>query len=300
MKLVFLWLMAILIFSEHCYCQLPKIDSPGTTSDSNLNDTYLRHISLIPKNRSYNDILNDLLVGNQYVNYKKDADRAFNLPRKGNGKEWLFYLLAVDILLLGIFRAFYSKYFNNIFRVFFNTSLRQNQLTDILLQARLPSLIFNLIFIVNGGLYLWLVLMKFSPPKSAYTSILPLLCVATLGVIYIGKFFTLKILGWITGMAEPADTYIFVIFLINKIIGIILLPFIIMLAFSPVHWERGLTFLSFAVVLLLFLLRFYRSYGLLENQFTLNRFHFLIYVIALEVIPVLILYKMTMNSSILA
>ena len=64
----------------------------------------------------------------------------------------MFYLIAGIVLLLAFFKYFNSRYFTNLFRVFFNTSLRQSQLTDQLLQAKLPSLLFNLFFILSGGI----------------------------------------------------------------------------------------------------------------------------------------------------
>jgi hypothetical protein len=291
---LFLVFVVLLVFSTTS-AQVIDNDSSGTNF---LKDTSQR-VPTETEARSYDDIMKDILNSNRNINYAGSAVTAINMTRQSNGKEWLFYILATDILLLGIFKVFYSKYFNNIFRVFFNTSLRQNQLTDILLQARLPSLIFNLFFIVNAGIYLWLVINTYSVHVSVTPVVFLLICIAALGIIYVGKFFALKIMGWVTGMAEPADTYIFVIFLINKIIGIILIPFIVLLAFAPTPWEKGLTFLSLAIILLLILLRFYRSYGLLEHQFTLNRFHFFIYVLALEVLPVLILYKIAIKMTLI-
>ena len=296
-KLLFFCL--VLFNNNAAPCQ--QVDSLGlfkNNSSVNVNDSSIKNDSgLAIKHKTYDSTLADLLQLNQHINYSNAAVPVLNLEKSDTGKEGLFYLLAVDILLLGFFKLFYTKYFNNIFRVFFNTSLRQNQLTDILLQARLPSLIFNLFFIVNAGIYFWLILNRYSLHIPGYNNIMfPLFCIGFLGIIYGGKFLILKIIGWLTGMNDAADTYIFITFLINKIIGIMLVPFIILLAFGPLSWQLGITLLSVALILLLFLMRFYRSYGLLEHQFTLNRFHFFIYVLALEIIPVLILYKMVSNS----
>ena len=59
-------------------------------------------------------------------------------------------------------------------------------------------------------------------------SILPLLIifgcyfciVARLAVIYLVKFVGLKIIGWLFNMRHAADSYIFIVFIINKVIGI--------------------------------------------------------------------------------
>ncbi|MBK7884324.1 MAG: hypothetical protein IPJ81_11420 [Chitinophagaceae bacterium] len=59
-------------------------------------------------------------------------------------KNTVFYILTGLVLLLGILKVLYYRYFQTLFRVFFNTSLRQSQLTDQLLIAKLQSLIFNI------------------------------------------------------------------------------------------------------------------------------------------------------------
>jgi hypothetical protein len=235
--------------------------------------------------------LDSLLKDNKFLN--TDTPAAFPIKQKlKNGKEFLFYLLSIVVLFLALFKIFYNKYFNNIFRVFFNTSLRQNQLTDILLQAKLPSLIFNIFFVISGGLYAWLIFNYYQ--NSVH--ILPWLPILVLGIIYAGKFIVLKLTGWISGMESATNQYTFVIFLINKIIGIVLIPFIILLAFAPANWFNIISILSFCVIGILFLLRYLRSYGSVQAELKINRFHFLLYIIGMEVLPVLIIYKLIVRS----
>ena len=90
---------------------------------------------------------------------------------------------------------------------------------------------------------------------------------------------------------EVTNTYIFIIFLINKILGIVLLPFIVVMAFSvPVLIKvSALTAILFTV--LMFLLRFFRSYGLLQNQLKISHAHFIMYIVGIEIVPVLLIYK---------
>jgi len=239
----------------------------------------------------YQAILNRLLKKNKFINLtlKPVASKANKEHRRG--KEYLFYLLSTIILLFGFFKVFYSQYFDNIFRLFFNTSLRQNQLTDLLLQARLPSLIFNLFFIISSGLYLWLLLNYFHFVSEVNNNKVLAFCVLSIGFIYIGKFCVLKFIGWVTGVSEALDTYIFIIFLVNKITGIVLIPFIIILAFASRPWQESIVILSFLIVGILFFLRFIRSYNLLQHQLSLSKIHFLLYIVSLEVIPILVVYK---------
>ncbi len=239
--------------------------------------------------------LDSFLKQNKYLNNATPVSLVIKQKNK-SGKEFLFYLLGLVILLLALFKVFYSGYLNNIFRVFFNTSLRQNQLTDLLLQSKLPSLIFNAFFIISSGLYAWLVLDHYHMLKQSNNYSFIALSILFMATIYIGKFLSLKLIGWISGMGVATDQYIFVIFLINKMIGILLIPFIILLAFAPANWLPVIIISSFCVLAIFFILRYLRSYGLLQTQIKVNRFHFLLYIIGMEVIPILVIYKLVIQG----
>lgn len=211
--------------------------------------------------------------------------------RKEKNVDSLFYLIAGIVLLLAFFRYFYNRYFLNLFRVFFNTSLRQSQLTDQLLQAKLPSLLFNLFFVVSGGMYAYILLLHYELINEENRWVMIGISVAVIGLTYLVKYSTLKFTGWITGLKDITNTYVFVIFLINKIIGIFLVPFIVILTFSDPALVKIGVIVSLLSIVLFLLLRFFRSYGLLQNQLKISRFHFVLYIAGIEIIPLLLIYK---------
>ncbi|MEP7237079.1 MAG: DUF4271 domain-containing protein [Ferruginibacter sp.] len=211
--------------------------------------------------------------------------------KKNNSKDTMFYIIAGMILFLAFFKYFYNRYFTNLFRVFFNTSLRQSQLTDQLLQAKLPSLFFNLFFVVSAGIYVYILLSYYHFIDAENKLVLILFSITLVSLIYFIKFCILKFTGWITGLVEVADTYIFVVFLINKIIGVFLVPFIIILSFSDPALVNITVLISLMSIGIFLLLRFFRSYGLLQNQLKISRFHFLMYIIGIELLPLLLIYK---------
>ena len=211
--------------------------------------------------------------------------------RKARSQDIDFYLVAAMLLLLAFFKYFYNRYFTNLFRVFFNTSLRQSQLTDQLLQAKLPSLLFNLFFMVSGGMYVYILLHYYGLIGTDNNLALIFSSMALIGLIYFLKFCILKFTGWITGFEEVTNTYVFVIFLINKIIGIFLVPFIIILSFSDAGIVKTTALISLMSIGIFLLLRFFRSYGLVQNQLKINRFHFVLYITGIEILPLLLIYK---------
>ncbi|MEP7253379.1 MAG: DUF4271 domain-containing protein [Ginsengibacter sp.] len=245
--------------------------------------------------KSYHSVVNNLLLTNKYINIK-DAPVYLIIEKKQfEGKEFVFYILFTVVLILALFKTFYQAYFNNVFRVFFNTSLRQSQLTDQLLQAKLPSFILNIFFTICAGIFLWLLFTYYRPPQQINRQLLLVVCILGVGILYFVKYCILKFVGWVSTMQDTVDSYIFIIFLVNKISGIVLVPFLVILAFSLPMWVHYITTVAVFVIALFFLSRYIKTYGALENKVPLNAFHFLVYVMAMEIIPILILYKVTID-----
>lgn len=169
--------------------------------------------------------------------------------------------------------------------------MRQGQLTDQLLQAKLPSLFFNIVSVISGGLFIYFLLQYFKLLHANQPLKIIGICIVSLAIIYFIKFIILKFIGWVTSSKEITNTYIFIIFLINKILGILLVPFVIVMAFSTLVLVKAAAIIALLLTALMFLMRFYRSYGLLHHQLNFNRLHFCIYIIGIEILPVLLIYK---------
>ncbi len=237
--------------------------------------------------------LDSLLTNNKYLNSKGKPESMAVQTKKRNYQVPLFYLLAGLVFLFGVFKSVYSRYFATLFRVFFNSSLRQSQLTDQLLQAKLPSLFFNFIFLASSAVYVYILFQRYQYFGEEFSWYLLGVCVTVITAIYLFKYIVLKFVGWLTGHSTEADTYIFVVFLINKIIGICLLPVIIVLSFSIYPVTYVFELVSFIIIGVLFLLRYIRSYSLLQSKLKVSRFHFLLFIFSFEILPILLIYKAT-------
>jgi len=295
-------LLILILFSNRTSSQ-----EAGDTLRNNLTDTLpvsadsakLKADTLAAGNhpavKSYGSVVNELLSSNKFINVKEPAVFFIAARKQRQGKEFVFYTLCTIVLILGLFKTFYGGYFNNLFRVFFNTSIRQTQLTDQLLQAKLPSFILNIFFAITTGFYIWLLFKNYHPPRFINSQVLLPVCIMGIGLLYFVKYCILKFMGWMSGMQQAADNYIFVIFLVNKIIGIILVPFIVLLAFSTPLWVNYTTFFSLILLGLFFLSRYIKTYGVLEYKFPLQPLHFIIYITALEIVPLLLIYKVALD-----
>jgi hypothetical protein len=113
-----------------------------------------------------------------------------------------------------------------------------------------------------------------------------------LAMIYAGKFILLKFFGWVFQLSQATDAYIFVVFSTNKVLGILLLPFSVLLAFTNGSVNAAAVTLSLIVVACLFAYRYFLAYISINRTVPLNVFHFLLYLAAAEIVPLLLINKL--------
>jgi hypothetical protein len=75
------------------------------------------------------------------------------------------------------------------------------------------------------------------------------------------------------------------------VLGIFLIPISILLYFSDKNLASFASLASMMGIGILLLLRFFRSYGLLQNQLKISRIHFLMYIMGMEILPLFLIYK---------
>lgn len=226
-----------------------------------------------------------------YYNFK-GKPRVLLLREAGAGNtDSVFYILFGLLFYYAIIRLFFYKYLHNITTLFFRATMRQQQLREQLSQAPLPSLFLNILFVSTGGMFLAFVgrFYEIMPEQNlwllwAYGCLLVL-------AIYLGKFIILKIIGWIFNVSNATDTYIFIIFMVNKMVGIFLVPVLILMAFPYGSFLPVIITLAFIMLALTLAYRFIISYKPIRNEIKVSRFHFFVYLCAFEIAPLLLIYK---------
>lgn len=211
--------------------------------------------------------------------------------KKWQGKESIFYSIIVLLLFFALIRNGFRRYLYDLFRTYFQTTIKQKQIKEQLLQNPLPSLLLNLFFAFSGGMFLALLLQYLNLATELNFWLLYLYCVLGLIIIYAVKFVFLKFFGWTFQLSEATDSYIFIVFTTNKIIGISLLPFLVLLSLTYGAVSQSAMTLSIIVVLGLLLYRMFLSYVSVSRIIRLSLFHFFLYLLAFELIPLLLINK---------
>jgi len=241
------------------------------------------------------DSMQRLLLSKSFLPIGKSDLIPSGYPKRQLKKGWVFYYLFLLLLLFASLKFVYPRYLTDLMRVFFRTSLKANQIKDQLVQSYWQSFLFNGLFLVSAGFYLYLLTQYFSVRTNLQQWLIPLSASAFLLILYVGKFLFLKISGWLFQIQNITETYIFIVFLVCKMLGVVFLPFLTIMAFAPPFIADAGVVVSLVLAGALLIYRFLLGYESIVGEVRLSRFHFMVYVLSMEVIPLLMVYRLLRN-----
>lgn len=239
-------------------------------------------------------LANNAIFKNTFQDQQDEIIPLIRDTRDSRIKTGLFYTLFGALFLLAILRVSFTKYFTDLFRAFFNPTLSQRQLREQLSQTPLPSFMLNLFFTVSAGIYVFLIFLHFNYLTTDQPLKLIPLFILIFMIIYSVKFVFLRFSGWLFGYDDLASGYIFTLYMVNKILGVGLLPFILVLAFCTPSIAGVALNISLILIILMFIYRYIRIFSLARNKIIFNKFHFFIYLCGFEIAPVLVIGKMVL------
>ena len=254
-------------------------------ADSNYN-LLKDYKSYFANNKNAFKLYNELVVKTEAAAIIFRIEQRFSLP----DKDYLFYSMLILLLLYAFVINLYPQYFPKLFSQFSQSSLRMMQNREQLLQNSLASLIMNICFILSFALMATLLIFnKHLLPLSFWQGYVYICLFFTF--LYLGKYLCLAIAGYIFNTRDLANTYIFVVFMVNKVLGILLIPFILILAFAKPVYHPIAIIGAGALSVLLILYRYLFSLTSVRNKLHISSFHFFLYLCAFEILPLLLLYK---------
>jgi hypothetical protein len=226
----------------------------------------------------------------QYLTAIKNDSRKEGQIRSQAYEDAQFYGLILLVFLLGITRSFFPSYLLNIFNLSFQPVFRQVQTRQQLSEQSISAVLLNLLFVLSGGMLVSMLALHFQKITYPFFQLF-LLASALLLVIYVVKYLFLEITGWAFQVKREAADYIFTVFLMNKVLGIMLIPCLMILAYCHDSWKPVVITACLCLIGLFFLLRYIVLMTRVRKALPVTAFHFLVYICAAEVMPLFLVYK---------
>jgi hypothetical protein len=157
-----------------------------------------------------------------------------------------------------------------------------------------PFYLLYVHFFVNIGLFGFLSLRAFTGDQFNSISSL-LIFILGAGAFYLLKNVVVNLLGWLFDCQKEASQYNFLILVFCCVLGLFLLPANMFLALKGTS-DSFLPFWVAAMILVFYLFRWARSIGLFGSFVAKNLFHILLYLCAVEILPIAVLVKLAISN----
>ena len=153
-----------------------------------------------------------------------------------------------------------------------------------------PAFMLNVLFVLCGGLFITL----FAELKRwSQLSFWELFVYATaiLLVIYFLKYIVISFTGWVFNVKDAAAEYRFVVFLINKVLAVLMIPFLFLIAYANDPLKNISVTIVICLSIFALFVRYLVSLARIRKNLSVTAFHFFIYLCAVEIVPLLVIYK---------
>jgi len=110
-------------------------------------------------------------------------------------------------------------------------------------------------------------------------------------LLFTCKHLALNIISNVLPISKDIKQYSFTIVIFGIILGLLLIPANVLIAFGSPGMTKILIYGSLTSILLLYLFRILRSLFIASRYITLHKFHFFMYLCTVEIAPLAVLVK---------
>lgn len=200
------------------------------------------------------------------------------------------------IALVGIFtwfRVFYYRIFNQLFGAYFNITTTNQIVRDESVLLQRASLFLSVISYMVMGLFVYQLseILRWNIPYLQSGLLRFIFFSVAIAASYSVKMIILRFFSNVFDLDKPVALYIFNVFLMVMMIGLLLLPVNILLAYASSQIREWVMWISVGIISLLFLYRLVRAVGIWIGIPGFSVFYLFLYLCAFEIAPLLIIWK---------
>lgn len=211
------------------------------------------------------------------------------------GQDWPFLLVLVGWSIFASLRFGFSKYIVQVFQSIFNYSVAARLYRERGYSSNFGVFRLNLIFFLFVPFPIYLIAKDNGVSLMGFSGIeFYLIVFAVVNAYFLLKLFLYKILGSVFSQRETTGELVFNMMLFNNVLGLVLLPVSTIHSMVPGFGIVSL-FLVPGLIVLFYLMSIIRSiyFAIREG---ISIFYLILYLCALEILPILLVTKMAVSA----
>lgn len=206
-------------------------------------------------------------------------------------RRFLFITVLVMLIVLTLLFTLFRLVISKAWQGFLNANILNQLYRERSLVTQAPYFILYSLFFLNAGIFAML-LTKYYNITIAQSNLGALaLCVGGIGGFFLMRHAILSLVGYIFPVKKETGTYSFSLTIFNIIMGLMLVPMILLVAYSPDYLSQTLIPVFLFILLGIYFYLLLRGILLANRYVLLHKFHFLLYICAVEIAPLMIVIK---------
>lgn len=209
------------------------------------------------------------------------------------GEGWVFIALVAIFILLMWLRRINPKKMWVYLSAFYNRRALNELFDEENLLSSPFSLILFLAFCLTGGLFITKAIGVVGGSQTTdftnYTTFG--LFAGGLLIVYAAKIIFIQLIGFIFKIYPLARQYAFNVYLLNNILGLMLIPLVALAYYTGAPADVWATYTGIALFALFFVLRFVKAFTIEGVAAPLNLLYLFLYLCTLEILPLVVAIK---------
>ncbi len=213
---------------------------------------------------------------------------------RNSNPDWIFLILVLVVGVLTYLRVFYRKNFFQIIAACFNNNLTNQIVRDENLLMQRASVMLNVTFSFIAAAFMYLISVHYDWSMDGMGTgfIRFIFLTVIVSSVFTLKFLALRFCAYLFHLGREMSTYIFNIFIINNLLGLILIPFIALILFGNILSASTLIMIALGLIVIAYLYRIGRGILIATRYPGFSPVYLFLYLCALEIAPLLVLLKL--------
>jgi hypothetical protein len=221
---------------------------------------------------------------------KKNKEKRSNDTRSG----FLFWMILGMMIVLSLLVTLYRSLLVKIYRAFANENILKLLQREQGAVISAPYLFFYILFFISAGIFAFQIAYHYETIGFEFKNLG--YCILGVAGFFLLKHILLIIIGFVFPVYKEVKQYSFTITVFSIILGIILIPFNIFVAFA----QDSLTFSgiigAFLAISAIYIYRGLRGIFIGSKFLAFHKFHFFMYICTIEMAPMVIIIKLLLNG----
>lgn len=215
--------------------------------------------------------------------------------RESDNRTLEFFIALLVLLILGLLKQIFPQYLENLFSVFNVFGASRKAQKGQLENDSKASLGFYVVYLINLAFVSFTALRLFIP-EGRYTT-LSMIGIASLSVLVVVgvKSLLTAFVAWIFKQDDLAKVYRFNNSIVNEFTGMFLLPVSLLLLLTQGKVHQILATIALLILAISLIFKYLRNSSLIISLLRIDFLHFLLYLCAFEIVPVVVLLKMVVG-----